>query len=111
VVLIHLWREDGQNQHQLGERAGHHKTTVTRAIDNLELQNMVVRIQDTQDGRIRRVYLTHLGRTIRDQVIPQMESVQSAALTGIEKRDLATCKSVLLQIIQNLQQADDCASC
>ena len=109
IVLVHLWREDGQNQHQLGERAGHHKTMVTRAIDSLERQNMVVRIPDPQDGRIRRVYLTHLGKTIRDQIIPHVKSVHAIALEGIDTHELSICKSVLRQIIRNLQHADGCA--
>lgn len=109
IVLIHLWREDGQNQHQLGERAGHHKTMVTRAITNLEEQNMVVRIPDPQDGRIRRVFLTHLGRTVREQLIPHVKEVQAAALEGISAKELSICKSVVRKIISNLHQTGSCS--
>ena len=111
VVLIHLWREDGQAQQQLGKRAGHHKTMVTRAIDSLEVKNMVVRVPDPQDGRIRRVYLTHRGKTIREQILPCARSTHAEALKGIDEQALAVCKSVLRQVIHNLGQDNGDPQC
>lgn len=103
IVLMHLWEEDGQNQAKLGETAGHHKTTVTRAIDSLEQMNMVLRVPDKNDRRNKLIYLTHQGKEIRAQLMSPANKVQKEAVEGIPPSDLSICKVVLNQIFQNLK--------
>jgi DNA-binding MarR family transcriptional regulator len=103
IVLMHLWEEDGQNQATLGETAGHHKTTVTRAIDSLERQNMVLRVPDKSDRRNKLIYLTHLGREMQASLMQPAILVHEEAVSDIDEADLATCKAVLAKIFQNLK--------
>ncbi len=103
IVLLHLWQEDGQNQAQLGEEAGHNKTTVTRAIDSLEKRNLVLRITDKQDRRNKLIYLTNQGKNMQDQLIPIALDIHQQAVQGISDTDLETCKNVLRKMYQNLK--------
>ncbi len=106
IVLIHLWKEDGQTQQELGEHSKHHKTLVSRAINRLEEWNMVLRVPDQNDGRIRRVYLTTLGKQVRPQIIPHVQLTLTEALENIDAQELETCKSVLRKILINLQKLE-----
>ncbi|MEM9984772.1 MAG: MarR family transcriptional regulator [Bacteroidota bacterium] len=103
IVLVHLWQEDGQNQAQLGETAGHNKTTVTRAIDTLEKRNLVLRIPDKQDRRNKLIYLTNQGKDMQDKLTPIALEIHTQAVKGISDSDLETCKSVLRRMYQNLK--------
>lgn len=106
VVLIHLWKEDGQTQQALGECSKHHKTLISRAINRLEKLNMVLRVPDQNDGRIRRVYLTRIGKQVRPQIIPHVQSTLAEALEDIDAQELEICKSVLRKILTNLQKIE-----
>ena len=55
-VLYHLWKEDGLSQLELGIRTFRDKASTTRLIDNLEKQELVVRIASKEDRRINLVY-------------------------------------------------------
>lgn len=103
IVLIHLGVEDGQSQQQLGEEAGRHKTSVTRAIDWLEKQNMVVRVPDQKDRRHKRVYLTNLGREMIETLKIHGQEQMQEAKKGIDPAEMEVCKKVLLQVYDNLK--------
>lgn len=104
IVLIHLWHEDGQNQASLGETAGHNKTTVTRAVDALERNSLVVRVSDKSDRRNNLIYLTHAGREKVQVTLPHVMDIQQIASKGIDPEHLQTCKQVLRTMFRNLQQ-------
>ncbi len=103
IVLVHLWQEDGQNQAKLGEIAGRHKTAVTRAIDNLEELNLVLRVPDQQDKRNKRIYLTKAGKELEHELMPIAIDTQTEAFMGIPKKDLEGCQEVLQLILENLK--------
>lgn len=102
IVLVHLWLEDGQNQQTLCEFAGRNKTSITRTINSLEAQNFVVRVQDQNDRRNKRIYLTHKGKQAKDILSTQMFKTMDEASQGISEEDLTTCKKVLNQVFLNL---------
>ncbi len=103
IVLIHLWHEDGQTQQDLGMTAGRNKTTVTRAIDWLEANNYVVRVNDQQDRRHKRIYLTHGGKELQNLLAPEVAEIMEEATSGIPEEELGVCKQVLRKIFLNLK--------
>ncbi|MEM8898423.1 MAG: MarR family winged helix-turn-helix transcriptional regulator [Bacteroidota bacterium] len=102
IVLIYLWEQDGQNQQWLGEEAGKDKTSVTRAINGLEKRNMVLRVPDKQDKRHNLIYLTQLGKDLKEVIMPIMSGIIQKALTDIEEGELQTCMKVLSKVYDNL---------
>lgn len=103
IVLMHLGEEDGQSQLQLGAEAGRNKTTVTRAIDRLEKENMVVRVPDRQDRRHKRVYLTQKGKEMVTHMQQLAMRQMEEAKEGINPDELIVAKKVLLQVYENLK--------
>jgi len=103
IVLVHLWRKDGQNQRWLCEFAGQHKTSITRAIDALETQNIVLRVPDKEDRRNNLIYLTNKGKTLEKDMMPSVIELMGEITDGIPPSDIEVCKSVLRRMFDNLK--------
>ena len=104
IVLVHLWQEDGQNQAKLGQIAGRHKTAVTRAIDNLEELNYVLRVPDQNDRRNKLIYLTKAGKELEATLMPMAQETHREALADIPEEELAQCQGILRRILTNVKQ-------
>lgn len=103
IVMVHLWRQDGQNQRWLCEFAGQSKTSVTRAINVLESQNVVIRISDKEDRRNKLIYLTNKGKNLKEDMMPMLEEMKGKVTKGIPEGEIEVCKSVLRQMFVNLR--------
>ena len=56
TVLIFLWEKDGVTQQELCNATFKDKPSMTRLIDNMERQHLVVRISDKKDRRTNLSY-------------------------------------------------------
>ena len=105
MVLGPLWQLESASQKELGEMCLKDKTTITRIIDALEQKNLVVRIEDQIDHRIKRVVLTNAGKQLFLDVLPIMEKTREEVRGSIPDKDINTFKSVLSKILENLNDA------
>ena len=105
MVLGPLWQLESASQKELGEMCLKDKTTITRIIDALEQKNLVVRIEDQIDHRIKRVVLTNAGKQLFLDVLPIMEKTREEVRENIPDKDIDTFKSVLSKILENLNDA------
>lgn len=103
MILVRLWHQEGFAQTDLGNACNLDKTLVTRAVTSLELRNIVVRIPDPKDKRINRIYLTHLGKQLRERLMPIVDEVHHAALQGVSPSDLDQVRSCLFLMLKNLE--------
>ena len=78
------------------------KTNITRIIDALEEKNLVVRVEDQIDHRIKRVVLTNAGKQLFYDVLPIMEKTREEVRANISDNDIDIFKSVLSKILKNL---------
>ena len=62
IILKILHEEDGQPQNDMAIVTNRHKATLTRVLDTMEKNHLVVRIADKEDKRVKRVYITKHGR-------------------------------------------------
>jgi DNA-binding MarR family transcriptional regulator len=103
VVLGPVWQMETASQKELGEICLKDKTSITRIIDALEKKNLVVRVPDQIDHRIKRVILTNAGKQLFFDVLPIMEKTREEVKKGISEKDIDTFKNVLSEIIKNLE--------
>ena len=78
------------------------KTSVTKIIDTLEKKNLVVRVPDQLDHRIKRVVLSNKGKKLFSEVIPVMELTRDQLRKGITEKEVELLRSVLSKIYKNL---------
>ena len=105
MVLGPVWQLESASQKELGEMCLKDKTNITRIIDALEEKNLVVRIEDQIDHRIKRVVLTNAGKQLFFDVLPIMEKTREEVKKDISDQDIDTFKIVLSKILENLMDA------
>jgi DNA-binding MarR family transcriptional regulator len=82
VVLLALGDQGADSQFALARAAMLDKSTLVRALDELELAGCVVRRSDPRDRRVRTIVITERGREVRARA--------TAAVAEVEERFLAT---------------------
>jgi len=102
--LMALYREDGVNQETIAKKLLFNKATIARALDKLEREGYVSRIQDETDGRANRVFLTPKGRDI-EPVINQLSREWNAILlSGFTEVECLLLKELMKKIVSNVMR-------
>ena len=102
IVLGPIWENDGLSHKEISEYCLKDKTSVTKIIDTLEKKNLVVRVPDQLDHRVKRVVLSNKGKELFLQAIPIMELTRDELRDGITEQDIESLRSVLTKIYNNL---------
>jgi DNA-binding MarR family transcriptional regulator len=101
-VLSHLWQQDGRPQSELAHCTNRNRANVTRIIDILEREGIVERKDDASDRRVFRIYLTDLGKSLREETARCAEKSIRDSLAGLSPEEIETCTKVLLKIQKNV---------
>ncbi|MDO9411335.1 MAG: MarR family transcriptional regulator [Pseudolabrys sp.] len=104
-----LWEGDRLTQRELSERAGVMEPTTFSALKAMERLGYVRRRKFAGDRKKVYVLLTAKGRALRDVLVPLAEDVNRVAARGVKLSAIATTRSVLLSIIENLDNDEHVA--
>lgn len=102
AVLNRLWEQDGLSQVELAERTFKDKPGTTRILNLLEKKKIVVRRPDEDDGRVLRVFLTKIGKDLKEKLVPCAEEVLVKSGRNLTKEQLSEFKRTLNQMLDNL---------
>ena len=102
IVLSPVWQLKNPSHKDLSEFCMKDKTSITRIVHMLEKKNLVVRVNDQLDQRMKRVVLTNEGKQLFNHVVPIMEKTREEVRQGISDSEIDTCKRVLIQINKNM---------
>ena len=102
MVLGPIWQLKTPSHKDLSEFCMKDKTSITRIVDTLEKKNLVVRVADQIDQRMKRVVLTHEGKQLFNHVVPIMEKTREEVRQGISDSEIDAFKRVLIQINKNM---------
>jgi len=90
AILMSLYEMEGRSQDSLALSRGFDKTMVAKSVVRLEVEGFVYRQTDKEDKRVKRLYLTEKGRTLRHE----MEQI-GQRLNEFLIRDFGTGESAL----------------
>ena len=82
------------------------QSTMSRTLEALEKSGFVRRQETDGDGRVRKVYLTDLGREEFDRAWPVMHAHYEKMFTGIDAQELAAFVGTLHRILGNIRKHD-----
>ena len=102
TVLACLWQKDKVSQQSLSQATFRDKTGMTRLIDSLEEQGLVVRVPDTSDRRANLVHLTPQGRALEQKASAVVEEVAEHTLNILTEDELNMGKILLKKIFDHL---------
>jgi DNA-binding MarR family transcriptional regulator len=94
--------DDDITQKDLAEKLQVRPATLSVAISKMELRGIVKRVPSTSDKRIN--YLRLTPNSDMAQMHELLNDLEQEITRGISKRDLATTRKVLAQVIDNLLQ-------
>jgi DNA-binding MarR family transcriptional regulator len=104
IMLRRLHEEDGLVQQHFADIFCKNKASITSLLDNLEKRNMVVRIPDRADRRNKHIYLTPLGKKLKEELLLLASEKVFAALDNISPGELNVCYRVLGRVIENMSE-------
>jgi DNA-binding MarR family transcriptional regulator len=101
-VLTYLWNKDGISQQQLADAFSKDKTSMTRLLNNMETNELIIRKKDSVDKRTKKIFLTDRSRILKKNSIKIAEKTLMEILVDINHGDVKLSKKVLKQINENL---------
>lgn len=101
-VLTHLWRKDGLQQSELAIFTNRNRANVTRIIDILEREGIVVRKDDPNDRRVFKIYLTDLGQQLKKETAACAQKSIEDSLFGLTEAERTIAMGVFKKIVENV---------
>lgn len=101
-VLFCLWAEDGRSQAALTRDLGIAPPTVNVLVGKLEKAGYVESRACTEDKRLKRVFLTAKGNSVKGQAEAQMLELERAILRGFSEIERNSAALILEMIERNL---------
>ena len=78
------------------------QSTLSRALDAMEAQGLIERVESDEDRRVRTIYITDKGREAFESVWPDMFRVYESMFDGIDDAERAALIQSLHKILKNL---------
>jgi MarR family transcriptional regulator for hemolysin len=98
--LLYLGRlGDGLRQTDLAAALMIEGASLVRLVDALERAGLAERLEDPEDRRSKRVWMTPAGREIYQKVAAVHQKVAESMVHAVTPEDLAVCDSVLKRIL------------
>ena len=101
TVLMFLWKKDGATQQEICNATFKDKPSMTRLIDNMGKQRLVVRTPHKKDRRTNLIHLTEEGRRLEDKARFVANLTLGEALKGLTLEELNIGQEVLRKIFNN----------
>jgi len=99
LPLIYLGRSGGGiSQSQLADLSGIGGPSLVRIIDKLVAGDLVLRVVDDHDKRLRRLWLTPQGQALAKDMERSLDAMRAEVLADISEADLATALRVITRI-------------
>ena len=101
MVLMCLWDHDGLTQQELSNATLRDKHSMSRLIDIMESEGLVVRSMDKHDFRSKHIYLTAQGKDLEDKARFVADKTLKEVLRGLSQEELNACQETLRVIFNN----------
>lgn len=103
-VLAVLHAREGRRMGELSAYTVIEQSSLSRVIDQMERDNLVVRRHHDDDNRIIEVYLTDEGRAMFDQIYPLAFAHYQRAIRDLSDAERETLVTLLHKILANTRK-------
>ncbi|MDQ1445996.1 MAG: hypothetical protein QOI20_2460 [Acidimicrobiaceae bacterium] len=104
LVLRRLAEQDGLSQRQLAQHLSVEAPTLTRHLDRMAAEGLLVRTQDPADRRVTRISLTPAGRRTHRKLVSIAEDLEQEFQSLLSARDAVVLERALTRIDQHLEE-------
>ena len=99
MIMSQLWEKEGVAQSELADACGLEKPTITKVMERMSEAGLIRVEKDQKDRRVRRVYLTERGRSLKGEVRRRWYLVEEQLFKGLSERD----KNALRQFLERMR--------
>lgn len=97
-VLFSLWEEEGVSQTVLSKRCDVAHYTMTRLLDQLQSQGLIIRHQEADNRRTFQIFLTDIAKALEHDLIREAERVNEHFLSELAEEEREVLVSLLNRI-------------
>ncbi|HEY4170690.1 MAG TPA: MarR family transcriptional regulator [Reyranella sp.] len=101
-VLAALREQDGRRMGDLSKTTSIEVSTLTRLVDNMEKDGLVVRRREAGDARAVSLHVTPRGQRLTQRILPIAERYETVALEGFTAGEIAVLKKALRRLYDNM---------
>jgi MarR family transcriptional regulator, organic hydroperoxide resistance regulator len=105
-LLHQLWHVDGLTQTEIQEKLSMRGASVSGLVDALLKKGLIIRKQDENDARYKRLYLTGKGREIEGKTIGLMMELDEEIMEGFDQEENAMLICWMRKLYSNLEKLD-----
>ena len=109
LVLVAIAQGGAPTQLDLVQRLGIDKTSMTRLIDALENEDLVIRRADRSDRRARRVEITSTGTEALGRARVQLEQIEADLLSPLSATEADAFRAMLARVAGHADSTERCA--
>jgi MarR family transcriptional regulator for hemolysin len=102
-ILTNLKGDAWRTQHDLARALRIEGPTLTRHLDGLEEEGLVVRRRDADDRRAVSVELTDLGRARHAEMLRAVQAFNRRLLAGLSDDEIDELRALLARLEQNVR--------
>lgn len=93
-------------QKDIEKEFGLRPSTATEVLKNLEEEELIVRIQDEEDGRYKKIVFTDKAEKIRSALRGEIEKTEELLLKGITPEEQEIFMKITAKMLENLQREE-----
>lgn len=101
-TLASLRARDRCTMNELAELTALERSTLSRTVDRMVADDLVVRLADERDLRIVRLALASRGERLFDEIAPRIDALNRAAVAGLPEGMEGVLRWALRQVRANL---------
>ena len=98
LILMHLWHKDGLTMSEIVEQVAKQPATITKMVNRMEKSGLVERRPDPDDGRVKRIYMTDMGRDVWEQTLVAWQRLNDESSSNLTDDEQETLKHLLLKM-------------
>ena len=102
-ILTNLKGDEWRTQHELARALHIEGPTLTRHLDGLEEEGLVVRRRDPHDRRAVSVELTEAGRAKHADMLRAVQAFNRRLLSGLSDSEIDELQALLARLEQNVR--------
>ncbi len=101
-VLFALWQEEGISQTELSRRCDVANYTMTRLLDQLQVQGLIYRHQEEDNRRAFQIFLTDRAKAMEQDLIREAERVNEKFMAALDEPE----RGQLLMLLNKINHTD-----
>lgn len=105
-ILAVLWQEDGCSQQTIATKTHRDKPSVTRLLDKMQKEGLIVRKPHPTDRRLNLIYITPKAKSYETQAYNSVNHLESIATKGLSTEQIEQLKNTVRTIMHNLENQE-----